>query len=441
MIRKFNLALFMWDDVLDAVLVERSVLGPEIRLSERRPRSDKAWTELCEKIAALEINDPFVTVSIPRQTVLLRTLGYPAAVKDNLTTMLPLEANRHLPLPEEDRTLAWATAEAGADLQLQMIAAKQSVLTETLAPLLEAGLHVDYALPASAFISRATNQKKTLVLIHDTQHTEVCLCADGLIRESVLLQSPAAEQIMENAQRLLARHHGWLGDEGVEQIISAGPVPISEELQNQLSVAFGLSALPLNHPDGIKAAEPLEALLAALDERPESLNLTQARSRKFSMSRRAGILTALAALLLTQLIAWPILYAQAPRASESRLTREIRRLKKQSASLQQMKTEIRQMRDELGNLEKLSQDQLSMMQVLQTVSETLPEDSYLTRIQFSKTGDLKLSGLSKNAGSLSGILLKLPFVEDIVKSENKERSNSEYSDFTINFTVKDMNDE
>jgi Tfp pilus assembly protein PilN len=244
--------------------------------------------------------------------------------------------------------------------------------------------------------------------------------------------------VIDKAQRMIARNHLWLGDEGVAQILSAGPVAISEKLQNLLSVALGLTAQPLNAPAEVSIAAPIEALRSALEVLPESLNLTEARKRKFSMNRRSITLTALASILLIQLIAWPILYAQAPKAAQSKWNRELREVKKETAQLQKTKTEIRQMRDELNNLEELSKDQLSMMQVLKMVSDGLPEDSYLSRIQFSKEGDLKLSGLSKNVSALSGTLLTLPFVKDIIKSDSNERSNSEYSSFNINFTVKDM---
>lgn len=440
MIRKFNLSIFMWDEVLDAVLVEHSVLGPEIRLAERLPRSHEVLAELGDKIAKLEINDLFVRVSIPRESVLLRTVSYPAVVKENLETMLPLEANRHLPLPENDRAIAWTTAENDDELLLEMVAVKQSALNELLAPLAEAGLKADYALPASAFLAQWTDEKPTLILVNDAQHAEVILCSHGLLRETVLLNQPNAEKVVDTAQRMLVHNRKWLGDEGVTQIIGTGPIALSEELQNELSVTFGLTAKPLTAPDE-ENTEPVEALRAAMENLPETLNLTEARARKFTMTRRTITISALAAVLLIQLIAWPILFAQAPRAAQDRLNRKIRQLKKESGPFQKMKTEIRQMRDELSGLEKLSQDQLSMMQVLKIVSDTLPEDSYLTRIRFNKERELSLTGQSKNPSALSGILLELPFVADITKSDSKERSNSEYSNFTLNFTVKDMTHE
>lgn len=440
MIRKFNLALFIWDDVLDAVLVERTVLGPEIRLSERMPRAENTIVKLTEKLEALHISDLFVSVSLPRDATLLRTVSYPAVVADNLETMLPLELNRHLPLPENERALAWSTAIIGADLLLQMIAMKTSELTAHLAPFTERGLQIDYALPACAFISHWINPGPTLLIINETNHTELCLCGDGLVRDSALLTHTSDDAVLETAQRLMAAHRKWLGAEGVERIISAGPTPLSEKIKNELSVAFGLTAHPLNLPAEMASECQQEALLTALNEFPESLNLTKARTRKFTMSRRALTISALATLILVQLIAWPILYAQAPKRTEAKLNQQIQRLKKDAAPLNTVKTEVRQMRAELDILERLSKDQLSMMQVLKMVSDTLPEDAYLERIQFEKTGQLALSGRSKNPSTLSGLLLGLPFVKDIVSSNTKERTSSEYTDFTITFTLKEMND-
>lgn len=446
MIHKFNLAIFMWDEVLDAVLVEQSVLGPEIRLAERVPQTDTALAELSSKIAEFKTQDLGVSVAIPRRDVLLRTLPYPAVVQENLETMLPLEINRHLPLPEEDRAFGWTSLVDGEELFLQLVAMKNSALANRLAPFVAQEVPVDYALPCSLFLCGLMEKAPSLLLITDAQHTEICLCGGGLIRESLRITETESGAVVDAAQRLISRHQAWLGDGGVERIVGAGPVAFSESLKNELSVALGVAVQSLSAGKEVSGESdfeliPSEALVSALNPPPVTLNLTEARPHKFKMSRRAITMTALVLLLLTELIAWPILYANGPKATGKKLSQEIRALKKETAAVQEMKTEIRQMRTELSNLENLSQDQLSMMQVMKLITDVLPADAYLTTLQFEKSQQLKLQGYSETPSAIPSTLLELPFVKDIIKSDTNARAGSEYVQFIISFTLKEMTDE
>jgi len=439
MSRKINMCILLWDETADIVFIDRSVLGTQIKFMERLPRDETLFEAIAERMAESEKTPSRVMLCIPRTAAIQRTLSYPAAVAADLDNMIRFEATRHIPLPEDDRMLAWASADSPDEKQivLNLVATRKAEVRELVGYFEDAGIPVDEAVPFSSLVGPTLGDVPTLLVLADSQHFELSLYGQGMLQDSQVIskKEPGFRdgRVSMAARQMVAKHKEWLGDEGVGRILTGGPEPLPRDLKEDLATAFGLHVHSLDAPEetaGFVADEVLvDALLAASIEAPPTLNLLEDRQRKVPIRKRTLVIAGLSLLLVLESLVVIGLKTDAPALQRRKIAREIEEMRQQTASTQEMKSKNRIFRKQLYQLEQVCGTRASSMEIMQKVSDALPEDAYLR--QFScDNEEISLRGFSKEPDKLPELVMALPFVDTINRSEIG-RKNGDYYEFTL----------
>lgn len=449
---KSNLVLIFRDCTVDAVWTEQSLLGLSVRLMERFPRDGQMPESLAAKIRAADKTPTRVLVCLPRSMVMQRTLTYPASVQNDLSQMLQFEAARHVPLPEADRRIAFASAPlpGGKQIGVNLLAARNSEVSALIAPLVAAGIPVDEVTSLSSLLAPSGDAAPFLMLLTGDTHIELALFANGLLQDSLLVSRQTAgfdkETLVDAARRMIVRHHGTLGAEGIGRIICAGEAELPEDFRNSLEAAFGVHLHALEVPEVLRTVIPsaapvlTEALCASIAEPPASLNLIDRSGRKVPLSRRTLMVAGLCALLAVELAAGGLIRTFSPAAALKAAERDTVELKRRAAPIQIVKNQNRALRSELEQLTELGKTRVSIMGMMKTLSDTLPEDTYLMSISYSRGDDIKLKGRSKAPDQLPQLIQNIPFVKTIEESDTGEKTD-EYYGFTISAALRSARDE
>lgn len=448
-IQHSSLTLLMWDDAVDVVMMEQSILGPAVRLMERLPRDEKRFETVAARVAELGKTPSRVVIAMPRSRTVMRTLRYPAVVQNDLEQMVPFEATRHLPIPEAERGLGYAAVpvDDGKKLDVHLLAARKEDLRGVLDSMESVGLPVDVVLTFSSLIAAEAGAVPTVLIISDAQRVELSLVCNGLVCDSMLLPRDGSGSLADPVQRMISSNNERLGAAGAARLIFAGPVPLEGELKEDLGTALGLTAESLAVPEGVSAAldefdgEPMvESLCAASAFPAATLNLTESTRRTVPISRRTKWLAGLAALLLIEVVAGWILWTTAPARAISGIEKDLSAMRRKSAAAQKLKDQNRMMRNDLTQLHELVNTRVSVMELLKTLSDTFPEDTYLTALSYERGGRMRVKGRSKEPDTLHELLLGVPFISTIEASDINEKR-GEYHSFTMTVSLKGSDDE
>ncbi|MFA7370033.1 MAG: PilN domain-containing protein [Kiritimatiellales bacterium] len=444
---KSSLILIFWDTAVDAVWLEQSLLGPAIRLMERFPRDERTPDLLAQRLHAEEKTPARVLVCLPRSMVMQRTLLYPVSVQNDLSQMLQFEAARHVPLTEADRRIAFAAVPLpdGKQLGVNLLAARNPEISAFLKPWIDAGIPVDEVSSLSSLLVPAADVAPVLLLLADETGIELALFANGLLQDSLLIDRQAAGTLVDAARRMAVRHREMLGAEGIGRIVCAGPSALPEEVQGSLGVAFGLHVHALEIPEILRSSvlgAPVltEALCAVVAEPPPALNLIDRPGRKVTLSRRTLIVAGLCILLAVELSAGWLVRTFSPAMAIKSVEHETADLKRSAAPIQTVKNQNRDMRSELEQLDELEKTRVSIMTMLKVLSDTLPEDTYLQAVAYTRGDDIKIRGRSKTPDRIPQLIQSIPFVATIEASDIGEKED-EYFGFSLSAALRSAHHE
>ncbi len=451
---KSSLILIFRDSMVDAVWLEQSLLGPAVHLMERFPRNEQTPELVAQRLLAAAKTPARVLVCLPRSMVMQRTLFYPTAVLSDLAQMLQFEASRHVPLPEADRRTAFmaVTFPDSKQLGVNLLAARNSEISALLAPWISAGIPVDEVSSLSSLLTPAAGGVPVLQILTDDMHMELALFANGLLQDSLLLDRQSAgfskETLVDAARRMAVRHRELLGAEGIGKISCSGTAELPEDFKNSLEVAFGMHLHALEIPEVLRPAisslpaEPVltEALCAVVAVPPASLNLIDRSGRKVPLSRRTLIIAGLCALLAVELLVGWLIRTVSPAIALKSTEHETADLKRRAAPIQPVKNQNRDLRKELEQLNEMGKSRVSIMSMLKVLSDTLPEDTYLQGITYSRGDEIQIKGRSKTPDQLPHLLQSLPFVKTIEESNTGEKTD-EYYGFSLSAALRSARDE
>lgn len=449
-----SLILIFRDSAVDAVWLEQGLLGPAIRLMERLPRDEQMPELLAKQIRAAEKTPARVLVCLPRAMVMQRTLFYPAAVQNDLSQMLQFEVSRHVPIPEADRRIAFTAMPlpGGKQIGVNLLAARSTEIPALLEPLTAAGIPVDEVASLSSLLVPDVNCTPTLMILADDAHVELVLSANGLLYDSLLVDRQSAgfckEMLVDSARRMAVRHRALLGAEGIGRIICSGTAELPEEFRSSLEASFGLHIHPLEIPDVLRpaassfSAQPVltEALCAAIAEPPPTLNLIERPGRTVSLSRRTLIIAGLCILLTAELLAGWLIRTVSPAMALKAVEHEMADLKRRAAPIQTVKNQNRDLRSEIQQLDELGKTRVSIMNMLKVLSDTLPEDTYLQGIAYSRGDDIRIKGRSKMPDRIPELVQSIPFVKTIEESDIGKKED-EYFGFSLSAALRSTRDE
>ncbi len=448
MSNKANMCILFRDETVDMVFIDHTVLGAQIKFSERLPRDESVFETIAERMRSVEKMPSRVRLCLPRGSVMQRTLRYPAMVQNEIGNMIQFEATRHVPLPESDRALAYSSVLTPDESQvtLNLTAARQSDIRALVGQFEAVGVPVDEVVPFSALVTPVLGGSPSMLVVADVRNIELCLYGEGQLQDSQLIRCDAPgfspERVVTSARQMVAKHKDWLGDEGIGHIWLTGGDKQSELFEADLGTAFGLHVHPLAAPGNLISTNPAlaDVLLASSIELSPSLNLVENPNRKVPISRRTTLISALCAILMIELVAGFAFKIGAPKHQRRQVAEEISRLRRRTAPIQHLRDKNRELRRQLYRLDEITRSHVSMMEVLRALSEALPEDTYLRTVSFKNGEGMRIKGLSKDPEKLPGVIMAIPMVESISTSDIDKKVD-DYHEFTISVTLRSPDNE
>ncbi len=442
MVKKANMCILFRDEEVDVVFIDYTVLGAQIKLMERLPRDERVYEAVAERMESVEKTPSRVTLCIPRDGVMQRTLRYPAMGQSDIKNMIEFEATRHVPLPENDRALAWSAVSTRDEKQLilNLVAARQSEVKALAGCFEEVGVPIDEVVPFSSALVPPRGAVPTLLVVSDLQNVELCLYGEGQLQDSQLIGHDAPgfspERVLTAARQMMAKHKEWLGDESIGRIWLTGGAELSESFEADLGTAFGLRVHPLEAPEGFGTEEPLvDVLLAATAELPLHLNLLENRDRKVPISKRTLIISGLCVLLAAELVAGMAFKTGAPALQRKQVAEELAKVRRRVAPVQRMKDKNREMKRQLYRLDDICQQHVSVMAVLKAASDILPEDTYLRSLSYKHGEGIRIRGASKEPDRIPELLMALPMV-DTISTSDIDKKVGDYHEFSLSVTLR-----
>jgi hypothetical protein len=443
---KSTMCIVFRDKTVDAVFVDRSMLGAQVKFMERLPRNEHVFETIASLMDSAEKTPARVRLCMERDRVIQRTLRYPAAAQEELDNLVRFEAVRHVPLPESDCLLGWSAAETPDEKQvvLNLVAARRSAVRELIDQFEEQGVPIDEAVPFCAAVTPVLADVSTLLVLGESTHLELCLYGEGILQDSQMIfrNRPGfgAERVVTAARQMAAKHKSWLGDEGVGRIFAGGTEPPAGPFAEQLGTAFGLHVHPLEVPDGISMDEHedgevlVEALMMTSATLAPTLNLIEDKKRKVPVSRRTLLISGLCILLGLELAAAYGFKTGSPWLQRRKVSREIKEMKQVTSAVQEMQAKSRVFRKQLYQLEKVCGSRASTMEMLKQVSEALPEDTYLRGFSSNSEG-LTMRGFSKEPDRVPGLVMELPFV-DALSTSDIGKKEDDYYEFKLSVSLR-----
>lgn len=425
--KKANMCILFHDTAVDVGFVDRTMLGAQIKLMERLPRDEELFGAVAGLMASTGKTPGRVTLVVPREMAMQRTLRYPAVVLEEMAGMVRNEATRHVPFSEDERLLGWSVAESpdGKQAVLDLVAARSPEVRGLVERFEDAGVPIDEAVSFASLAAPQLAGISSLLVLVDERHVQLCLYGEGLLQGAQTLprkdDGTVRHRVLGAVRQMVARNKAWLGDEGICRILMGGPAEAAE-LGADLGTAFGLHARPLELPEPIAPLEEeaaisfADALIAAMAEPPPTLNLLEERQRKVPVNKRTVALYGLCLLFVFEMFATYAFRTGAPALQRRKTAQELRELRHETASIQTMKEKNKTYHRQLAQLAKVCNADAGSMEILKTLSDSLPEDTYLKQIDCGRE-ELVLKGSSKEPDKLPELVMKLAFIDTISASE------------------------
>jgi len=442
MINKIKMCILFRDEIVDVIFIDYTVLGTQIRFIKELERDENIYENISALLKSTEKIPALVTLCLPRENIMQRTLRYPAMAKNEIKNMVRFEATRHVPLPEEDRAIAWSAVSSSNEKQLvlNLIAVRKSILTAFTQAFEEVDVPIDEILPFSSAIADTLGETPCLLLIADAKHVELCLYGEGQLQDSQWIYSKDSldsDKILTVARQMIVKNKEWLGDEGINRIWLTNNIPLPATLKSDLETQFGVRVYSLQAPEGFEVEESfVDVLLATEAKRPPDLNLLENRRRKIPLSKRTLIISGLCALLAIELMIGIAVKANAPKQQRKQVAKELVKIRKKIAPIQKMKDKNRELEHQLSKMNDLCHQKISVMTVLKSISDTLPMDSYLQYFSYRKGDNISFRGSSKRPERLPELLQAIPVIDTITKSD-LGRKNGDYQTFNMSATLKE----
>jgi Tfp pilus assembly protein PilN len=379
-------------------------------------------------ISKNEIDKERVSISIPREKVLVRFLRFPTAARENLKKVLEYEAPKFIPFEKEEICSDFQILKEDADW-IHLVAAfvKRNDLNPYLNLLKKMGIKpVSIQVPAISALN--------LFFYHEAERgNEISVLLD--------LNEPFFEMNILEGRGWKESFHLPLPSEKKEQSILHA-FKRSDLEQDSLSKAmfyvYGLDATETGLPsfegtDGMKgvASPPLgrieagtgESLpdyiypsiglpLNGMTETRFKLNLLPAEMRKKVREYGKPIFLVFFFLALLLSLAWGGGLYHRYRNELEALRAEVKKKKPEVEVVEKVQRQREELAAEISEFERISRGSIGEVEILKELTQVLPTTVWIWQYRFSGK-EIEISGFADSASELIPLLDKSPLFEKV----------------------------
>ncbi len=400
------------------------------------PESLASTLELA--IKELRASRASISLSMPREWVMVRTAELPSAVKENLAGVIGYELDRLTPFSPEDAYYDFKVlGEAEGKLSVVITAAKADVIDRYLEALRNSNLSVET-------VTINLSSLGTYCAYMDGSSSFLCLEADfhgyegALVRENVLSSSfwgSLPEGGVEAKADVIAGAANKLVEEPRQQglptpiIVHSSDEALNSALAQRIDSSLRIvrdadTKLKFSTSGPALSGNAAGALLESLWPGAVGLNLLAKGLRK-GVKKEVGITIV---LILAFLAAW-VPYIVLPLDREEKRLEEINRQialrKDEVKKVEALRKETDALNDETKAIQDFKEKSPMAIIILKELTTILPKDTWLTRTRLTDT-TVELEGYAKSASEIlpkleqSKYFKKVEFAQPTIRDPRME---------------------
>jgi general secretion pathway protein L len=401
------------------------VLSPDSPKEMQQPQ----WiSQISAFIAQRAIDKEKVSISIPREKVMIRFIRLPLAAQENLRQVLLYEMPKYIPFDPDEIYFDYQIIRRGEDfLNLVVVFAKKEDIHFYLSHLKKAGIQ-PWSIQVSStaalnlfFYGRGDREDEYPVLVDLTEpFCEMNLIQDGEWKESFQLSLPPEEkgEKILNTFRQAGLPEDWVlkstffiygmdvSSEGIPSLGKALPRErISFPPVGRIEDEGGK---PVPHALYGSIGLPLKGLTPTRID----LNLLPLEMRK--KARKIGKPLFLFFLILSVILSfsWGWGFYHRYQKELNILREEVKKRKPEVEAVEKLRKQREELRDEILELGKIRAGEFSKVEILKELSQVLPPTVWIW--SFKQTGkEIEISGFADSASDLIPLLDRSPFFEKV----------------------------
>ncbi len=368
-----------------------------------------------------------ISLSIPREKVLVRFLKLPSATREDLRKVLEYATSKYTPFEKEEVYLDYhLLGEEKDGLSLIALYAKKSDIDPSLSLLKKIGIKPDSIQPLSSaainlFLYHQGREEKEVSILVEVNESffEMNLLEGMDWKESLLIPLTSEDKVstlLSTLKRLGMEPSSFgratlfiYGLEVDETFLSA---------LKELDGFKGISTPPIGRmkiPKEVNPSKIYPSLGVPLKEivRPKiDLNLLPLEMRK--KVRRLGkpIWISLISLALLVSLIWGMKTFFQYEEEWIWLTEEIKKRKPEVEAVEKLQRQQEAFAKEISELEKIRSEEISKIEILKELTRLLPSTVWIWNLKYNGK-EIELSGFADSASDLISILDQSPLFDKV----------------------------
>ncbi len=395
---------------------------------ERDERENNIFSFINEFILRNHINKKNISISIPREKVVLRFIRLPATTKENLRKVLEYETPRYSPFEKGEVYFDYQILREDKKwLDLCVVFVKKTDVDKYLSLLKTIGIiPISVQIPSTSainlfhFNSRTKNKKTSILLEVGESFSEINIIGDrGEWKESFLIPIQREDKelrIKESLKKIEIKDNlsekrffifGLSADEtairtikdanNIEEVavppISQIDIKKRDELTYQIYSSIGTS-------------------LSGLARVKLNINLLPLNLRKKVKRIGKPILIIFIVMAIILSLSWGAGVLFHYKKTIYQLTEEIKKRRPSVEALDRLKKEKENLIKEIGEFEKIREGEISKILILNELTKILPSNAWILNLRY-KAKEVEINGYAESSSDLVQLLDKSPLFEKV----------------------------
>ena len=421
-----------------------------VETGKNEDESGKIYPELIQNfINKNSIKPDTIFLGLPRNTVLLKYIELPLAVKENLENTLTYEIEKYFPLAADDIYFDFQIIEtdnSNNKINLLVAAVKKNIVDTILETCRQAGLYFSgieissTALVNSLSYDRPAGHDHPYLAVADirSDHIELDILKKDMLIYSKYIKADTKDHDL-TAEKLINELHAATiillhttdddnRTDGLSLTLTGSGA--DDDLYKLIKAKGAVDTVPYNSlsahtlPAGFETAYGLA--VKGVAEAAIDINLAPAGFLKKPGRAGRNIFLILFILSIISAAGWSGSSFIKSKIIINRLNAEIAALKPEFKQVEHLRTELNETEKRLEQINRLSHNNRSILKIVNTLAMLIPKNAWVKNI-ICKNGTVDIEGYADTASGLIPVLEQSPMFSDVSFKSTivKDRSGKE----------------
>ncbi len=379
-------------------------------------------------ISKHQVNKERVSVSIPREEVIVRFIRFPLATKENLRKVVEYETSRYTPFEREETYFDYQILKEDKEwLHLFVVFVKKAEVDRYLSLLKKIGVQpVSIQIPSTAalnlfFYNEGAKEGEVSVLLDVADFFfEMNVIREGSLAESFHLPLPSEEKASRMIDTLKRSGlkgdavsksfffvYGSGADDGTVAAIKEtnGTKGASFPLLKRIEADKGISGL---HKIYASIGVPLNGLVKTRMD----LNLLPFEMRKKVRQIGKPLFIVLTSLALALSLSWGTAIFVRHRNELDLINAQIKKKRPEIEAIEKLQRQKEELAKEIAGFRKIEMGEVSKIALLKELTQILPNSVWIWNFKYYGK-EVEITGFSDSASDLIPLIDKSPLFEKV----------------------------